>query len=156
MMNGDLVAAKKILDSGKNAVLCYKGLVLTSNKSGITPLLEFLDSKMDFHEFASAYKKIGILEAIIFIKLNIKDIFTYSISNEAKKIFDSNNINCMYLENVDINLSPAQSINVPWGLFVVMFGDIDTIGTMQCSKSCHPCIVKLLGNISALRLYGNP
>ena len=100
-MNGDLVAAKKVLDSGCNCVLCLKGLVLTSKKEVINSLIEFLDSKMDFKEFASAARIITELEAIIYIKLGIKDIFTYKLNKNAKELFDKHNINCMYIDLTD-------------------------------------------------------
>ena len=97
----DSLAAKKILDEGNICVLCYKGMVFTNNKKGILPLLEFLDSKFDFSMFSSAKKYVDIHEAILYVKLGIKDIYAEKITNEAIEVFTNNDIKYHYSELVD-------------------------------------------------------
>lgn len=97
----DSIAAKKILDDGNICVLCYKGMVFTNNKKGIIPLMEFLDSKFDFSMFSSAHDYIDLHEAILYVKLGIKNIYANKITNSAKELFSKNDIVYHYKENVD-------------------------------------------------------
>lgn len=97
----DSLAAKKILDDGNICVLCYKGMVFTNNKKGIIPLMEFLDSKFDFSMFSSAHDYIDLHEAILYIKLGIKNIYANKLTNSAKDLFKKHEIVCHYSEIVE-------------------------------------------------------
>ena len=97
-MNEDIIIAKKILDTGFSVVICHKGMVLTSKKDSIESLNEFINSNLDFSEFAIAMREVNKDHTSLLVKLKIKDIITYKISDKAKIILDSENINCNYLE----------------------------------------------------------
>ena len=97
----DSLAAKKILDEGNMCVLCYNGMVFTNNKKGVLPLIEFLDSNFDFSMFSSAKDYIDLQEAILYLKLGIKNIYARKLTKEAKKLFDDSNFTYHYSELVD-------------------------------------------------------
>ena len=101
MIDDDLLAAKRVLDTGYTCVLCYKGMVFTSKKEGILPLVEFLDSKCDFKMFSICKKEINECSAILLVKFGINNISTYSLTKKAKNIFDNYGILCKYNELVD-------------------------------------------------------
>ncbi len=96
----DCLAAKRVLDTGYSCVICYNGMVLTSNKDSIYPLVDFLDSKFDFSMFSICMKTISKSSAILIAKLGIKNAFTYNITLDAKNVFDKYEINYRYNELV--------------------------------------------------------
>ena len=106
----DCLAAKRVLDTGYTCVICYKGMVFSSNKENVLPLVEFLDSKFDFSMFSICNKIISKSIAVLIIKLKIKNVFTYILTSDAKELFDEYGINYRYnelvsnIENKDTNL----------------------------------------------------
>jgi len=97
----DCLAAKRVLDTGYTCVICYKGMVLTSKKDEVLALVEFIDSKFDFSMFSACIKNIDKSSAFLFVKLGIKNIFTYNLTKNAKDILDKYEINYRYNELVD-------------------------------------------------------
>ena len=97
-MEADLLAAKKMLDKGYTLVICYKGMIFTSNKEKSVALKEFIDSKLDLSMFSIAFNSVELIDTESLLKLGIKKVITYKLSNEAKDIFDSNNFIYNYYE----------------------------------------------------------
>ena len=103
MIDSDVFAAKRILDNGYSCVLCYKGMAFTSKKEGVLPLIDFINSKCDFSTFSAAVNLISISNALLFVKLNIKEISTYVLTKNAKAIFDEFKVDYKYNELIDDN-----------------------------------------------------
>lgn len=97
-MEADLLAAKKMLDKGYTLVICYKGMIFTSNKEKSVALKEFIDSKLDFSMFSIAFNSVEVSDTEALLMLGIKKVITYKLSNEVKDIFDSNNFIYNYYE----------------------------------------------------------
>ena len=100
-MNNDTLTCKKVLDSGYNVVIGYKGMVLTSKKDNVVALLEFLDSKLDFTTFSVALKNLDLDSAYLLLKLGIKEIITYEINNSAKALLEKNKANISFKELIN-------------------------------------------------------
>ncbi|MBP5445013.1 MAG: DUF1893 domain-containing protein [Acholeplasmatales bacterium] len=95
-MNGDVIAAKKILDTNYTCVMCYKGAVLTSNKAYNEAVLDFYNSKFDFSMFSLAVTKIDKEISKIIIDMKIKNVFSYDISSTALNFLKDNEITPYY------------------------------------------------------------
>ena len=66
-MNNDLAKAKKILsDTGATCVLCKGKSRCESQLRGVTPLVDLLDTGMDFSGYAAADKVVGKATAFLY------------------------------------------------------------------------------------------
>ena len=97
-MEADLLAAKKMLDKGYTVVICYKGMIFTSNKEKSIALKEFISSKLDLSMFSIAFNYLDITDIDYLLELNIKKVITYKLSSKAKETLDSNNFIYNYFE----------------------------------------------------------
>lgn len=117
-MNGDVVAAKKILDTNYTCVICYKGAVLTSNKEYNEAIFDFFKSDFDFSMFSLAISVIDIKVSSLIIKMNIKNVFAYKINSNALELLKKYDVTAYYndiidedLDNEIINMDIEQIIN---------------------------------------------
>ena len=84
------------------AVIVSPKGILTSNKPGIAPLLEWIENKPDY--LVDAYlidRVIGTAAALLAIKGKIKLIYTKMISKKAEDILDKNNLRYKAKNEVD-------------------------------------------------------
>ena len=90
------IAVNKLVED--NLTLClYNGRTfIESNKRGVLPLLELINSHKDFSLFVSADKVIGKAAAHLYILLQIKDIYCFTISEPALEVFRKYEINVRY------------------------------------------------------------
>ena len=92
-MNTDLAKAKKILfDTGATCVLCRGKSRCESSLRGVMPLLDLLDTGMDFSGYAAADKVVGKATAVLYCLLGVSAVYTPVISEAALAIFQKNNI----------------------------------------------------------------
>ena len=81
----DIELAKENL-SGHTLALCKDGNIITSDKRGVAPMVDFLREGYDLSGYSAADKVIGKSAAMLFIKAGVKNIFAGVIS-ECPKIF---------------------------------------------------------------------
>lgn len=101
MKNDKLLNALNTLEE-ENLTLClFNGSIYyKSIERGVKPLIELINSKVDYSNFVSVDKVIGKAAAFLYLKLNIKDIYCYIISEPALKVLNDNKVNVIYQEKV--------------------------------------------------------
>lgn len=100
-MNNHLEKAKEILISGNYTCVLFDGNdMLCSQKRGVKPLLEFLESGSDLSHFVAADRVVGAGAAHIYVLLGIKHIWANVISNSAKDILKANGIQMLFNKEV--------------------------------------------------------
>ena len=96
-MNEDLMQAKAMLDAeGYTCVLRRGTFSYVSKERGITPLLQWLDTGMNFKEAAAADKVIGKAAAYLYVLLGVSDIYAYVISQPALDVLNRYGIRVQY------------------------------------------------------------
>lgn len=99
----DIEEAKKIMTgSGYTCVLYRNGEVRTSCSRGVKPLLEFIDTGDDFTGFSAADRVVGRAAAFLYIRLGISCIYAGIISEQARDVFDRNDIEYSFGESVPL------------------------------------------------------
>lgn len=89
--------AKQLLITGNyTCVLCKEQTVYTSTKNGISPILDFIDSKTDLNNFSAADKIVGKAAAMLFIIAGVSEIYAEVMSNSAVEILKKYNIAFSY------------------------------------------------------------
>ncbi len=92
-MNNNTTTAKNILiKNGYTCVLYHDGVGHHSELRGVKPLIDFLESGIDFHGFCAADKTVGAGAAHLYVLLGIKEVWANIISEEGRKILQQNNI----------------------------------------------------------------
>lgn len=87
-MNSNLERAKTILNQGGySCVMCSDSDTLYAEKRGVAPLLEWLDSGMDLSAFSAADKVVGKAAAMLYILMNVKQVYAQVISDGAVEAF---------------------------------------------------------------------
>ena len=96
-MNEDLMQAKAKLDAeGYPCVLRRKHLSYTSKERGITPLLLWLETGMDFKNAVSVDKVVGKAAAYLYVLLGVSEVYAYVISQPALDVLKRYNIQVEY------------------------------------------------------------
>ncbi len=104
----NLEKAKDILkNQNKTCVLCNGSTVYTSEKNGISPMLEFLNDKTELKGFSAADKIIGKAAALLFVKSGVTEVFGEVMSRAAVLVLSENGIKYSYdmLTEIIINRS---------------------------------------------------
>lgn len=98
----DIERAKQILISeGCTCVVCKGNNIHISQKRGVAPLIELLDSKIDVRGYSAADKAVGKAAAMLFVLLGISEIYAVIMSRSAKKILDEYGIKYSCGEEVE-------------------------------------------------------
>ena len=96
-MNKDLTKAKKILlDTAATCVLCKGSSRVDSQLRGVTPLVDLLDTGMDFSGYSAADKVVGKATAFLYCLLGVKAVYTPVISEAALAVLQENGIDAQY------------------------------------------------------------
>lgn len=87
-------AAKSILLNNSNltCVLKLNSDEYKSEFSGIRPMLEFIDSGIDFSGFDAADRIVGKAAAMLFVLCGIKNVYASVLSRSGEEVFLKNNI----------------------------------------------------------------
>lgn len=94
-MNKDLERAKLLLQQdGCTCVLCKNDAVFYGRIRGIRPLVDFLDSGLDFCGFSCADKVVGRAAAYLYCLLGVAAVHAQVMSQDAKKILLQHGIAC--------------------------------------------------------------
>lgn len=98
----DIEHAKQLLtDARYTCVICRGDDIHTSEKRGVAPLIELLDSRIDVRGYSAADKAVGKAAAMLFALLGVSEIYAVVMSRSAKKILDGHGIKYSCGEEVE-------------------------------------------------------
>ncbi len=93
----NLEKAKEILKStGSTCVLCQGESVYRSQKSGISPMLDYLSDGLRFDGYSAADKIIGKAAAMLFALAGVREVYGEVVSRAALPIFEKYGIACTW------------------------------------------------------------
>ena len=96
-MNTNLAKAKKIFtETGATCVLCRGKSRCESSLRGVMPLVELLDTGMDFSGYAAADKVVGKATAFLYCLLGVTAVYAPVISEAALEVLQKNSIETEY------------------------------------------------------------
>lgn len=97
----DLEKAIAILKTSDKTLVLVKGdEVITFEARGVKPLLELIDSGIDYKDYSFADKVIGRASGFLYQILGVRNIYTNIISKGALSLLDGH-VNIEYLEVVE-------------------------------------------------------
>ena len=107
-MNLDLLKAKEVLN-GHTIALVKNDVVITSDKRGIMPMVELINSNTDLTNFSLADVVVGKAVAMLFVKAHIKEIYAETISQIALKYLKDKDIKVYYKNIVPYIINRAKN-----------------------------------------------
>ncbi len=99
-MSACTLTAKALLQEGCTCALYTKAQVFRSEKRGVAPLLQWLESGENFSEFSAADKVVGKAAAFLYVLLGVKKVYTLVISEAAESVLNAYNIPVCFEEKV--------------------------------------------------------
>ena len=96
----NLNKAKTLLQD-HSLVLVKENDIYIEDDKGLKPLLSFINKNINLKGFSLADKIIGRAAAFLIIKLNIKEVYTKTISKGAYELLIDNNVDISYDNMVD-------------------------------------------------------
>lgn len=99
----DLEKAKEILHSNKEltCVLVKGDEVYTNVKSGVAPMMEFIDRKLDLNGFSAADRIVGKAVAMMFVNSGVASVYGSVMSKTAANFLEIYNVQHSYGKLVD-------------------------------------------------------
>ena len=92
-MEQNLKKALDLLNSGNyTCVACKEEVVYTTTQRGVTPLLNWLDSKTDLKDFSAADRVVGRGAAFLYCLLGVKEVYALVMSRPAAEVLQSHGI----------------------------------------------------------------
>ena len=82
-------------------MLANEKITLSTKERGVKPLVKWLESSLDFHDFSAADKVIGKGAAFLYLLLGIKSIYAFVISTPALELLRERNVYVEYSQEVD-------------------------------------------------------
>lgn len=86
----------KIALNGHTIALCKGDKILTSDKKGITPMVEFIDSGINLKGYSVADLIVGKAVAMLYVKAEIVAVYAKTISKPAIQVLKNNHISFYY------------------------------------------------------------
>ena len=91
----DIELAAENLDSGRVTFAAAKdGVLITSEKRGIKPLLDLYTGRTDMNGWSCADKVVGKAPAMMYVLLGVSEVFAPVMTKTAKDIMESAGIKC--------------------------------------------------------------
>lgn len=104
----NLNKAKEMLTANNyTCVLCKDDEIFHSQKRGVKPLIDFLETKKSFNGFSAADKTVGAGAAHMYVLMGIKELWANIISEEGESILKNNNICVTYEKKVPYIINRA-------------------------------------------------
>ena len=101
-MSSDLSFAKELFASGAyTCVLCKGDRTYTTEKRGILPLAEWVETGVPLGGFSAADKIVGRAAAFLYILLGVKEVHASVMSEEAMHLLSQNGI----MATSDVNVT---------------------------------------------------
>ncbi len=89
----DVEKAKGLLVGGKyTCVLCRGEEILTSERTGIAPMMGFIGSGADLCGYSAADRIVGKAAALLFVLAGIKEVYAEVLSDSAAAVLGSHGI----------------------------------------------------------------
>ena len=88
----DIDRAKRALEKGHTLVLCKGGEVLTSDLSGIAPMLAFIGEGKDLRGWSAADAIVGKAAALLFVYAGIAEAYAKVLSEEGEKVLKTHGV----------------------------------------------------------------
>ena len=85
-------ARKILIENSYTAVLCSEDKVYSSEQRGVKPLIDFLESGVDFSGFSAADKTVGLGAAHLYILLGVRSVYAVVASRAAVQLLSKNGI----------------------------------------------------------------
>lgn len=92
----DIELAKSLLKDDKTIVLVKDDKVLDSTRSGVKPLIGFLNDGIDVSGYSLADRIVGKAQAMLCVKANIKEVFGKVMSYDGMAILEKYHIPYSY------------------------------------------------------------
>lgn len=86
----------KIALNGHTIALCKGDKILTSDKKGVTPMVEFIDSGLNLKGYSVADLIVGKAVAMLYVKAGIVAVYAKTISKSAIQVLKNFNISFCY------------------------------------------------------------
>ena len=87
----DLETATKML-TGHTLALCRGGNVVTSDKRGVAPMVDFIREGRDLTGYSAADRVVGKAAAVLFIKAGVKEIHALTLSESARDLLAAHGV----------------------------------------------------------------
>lgn len=98
----DIDIAKQLMtDCRYTCVLCKGDKLHISEKSGVAPMMEFIDAGIDLNGFSAADKVVGKAVALLFVLAGIAEVYAETISSHAIAVLEKHNIPFSYKSAVE-------------------------------------------------------
>lgn len=111
----DIEHAKQLLtDARYTCVICRGDDIHTSEKRGVAPLIELLDSRIDVRGYSAADKAVGKAAAMLFVLLGVSEIYAAIMSRSAKKILDEYEIKYSCGEEIEYIINRKKTACARW------------------------------------------
>lgn len=102
-MMTDIEKARALLAQGqKTCVLCRGDALISSEKAGIAPMVEFITDEINLHGFSAADKIIGKAAALLFVLAGVHEVYADVMSTSAMEIFKQHSIPFSYGEKTTV------------------------------------------------------
>lgn len=93
----DEKGAVKLLESNNHTLVIYgEDRVITSDKRGVLPLVELIDSGEDLSGFSAVDKVVGKAAAFLYVILGIKKLYAFVVSDSALTLLRENGVELRY------------------------------------------------------------
>lgn len=93
-------AREVLISGGYTCVILKEDRQYTSDKRGVRPLLDLLDSGADTGDAVAADKVIGAGAAHLYVLLGVKAVWAAVVSTPAKKVMEENGIEVLFDKEV--------------------------------------------------------
>lgn len=93
MDNATKTAKETLIKHGYTCVLYAHETEYHSTQRGVKPLMEFLESGIDFRGFCAADKTVGLGAAHLYILLGVTSVWAKVMSRAAKELLEQHNVN---------------------------------------------------------------
>ena len=89
-------ARARLQKENLSVVLCKGDTVYSSDKRGVSPMLDFLASGADLRGFSAADKIVGKAAALLFVRAGVKEVWGEVMSQKALPVFEAHGIAYAY------------------------------------------------------------
>lgn len=101
-MSSDLQRAVEILDKSRyTCVLCKGKQILTTEKRGVLPLVEWLEAGEDLKGFSVADKVVGKGAAFLYVLAGVKEVYAPVMSEKAAELLENYGIHGFCRQKVE-------------------------------------------------------
>ncbi len=92
----ELEKAKSLLVDDVTCVVVKGDMVLTSEKKGISPILDWIKQNQDLKDSYFADKIVGKAVAMLLVKKGVKSVYAQTVSQSGKQYLEQYNIKVTY------------------------------------------------------------